>query len=343
MTKGKNKETMRKCRVRNGNDNKAEARNTGPTNSVVAGSSRVVENRGGGTAAGKGGAARKAVAAVAVAADRSPRKAQSLPRSATPAPAAALGAMAAGGRDLAGVREMGTGISNSGAPQEQEANSNGNGGGGGSGGDGSCGRGVSGWEAPAKKTMKRQSTPASDPAAGERGKSLASTAKARFRAENGGAGRQKRGGGRYGGRVGHRRSGRLEENKVAQVTKSEATGKNEEKDGGNEQGGATPVQGKMKGKGKCEKPMAAKCSEKPDETKREAEEKGYDEEKEDEGLPYVGNVEELRQFMRLEGSEVGHGRCMWADTFAFHVVARRLKLTILFVDMVSDGRTISWV
>ncbi|CAM9737122.1 unnamed protein product [Sphacelaria rigidula] len=89
----------------------------------------------------------------------------------------------------------------------------------------------------------------------------------------------------------------------------------------------------MKGKGKCEKPMAAKCSEKPDETKREAEEKGYDEEKEDEGLPYVGNVEELRQFMRLEGSEVGHGRCMWADTFAFHVVARRLKLTILFVDM----------
>lgn len=57
--------------------------------------------------------------------------------------------------------------------------------------------------------------------------------------------------------------------------------------------------------------------------------------KEDDGLPFVQSVDELRRFVRLEGSEVGHRRCMWADTFAHHVVSRRLRLTILFVDMVS--------
>lgn len=55
----------------------------------------------------------------------------------------------------------------------------------------------------------------------------------------------------------------------------------------------------------------------------------------DEGLPVVRTLDELRSFMRLEGSVVGHGRCMWADTFAHHVVSRRLGVTILFVDMVS--------
>lgn len=339
-TKTRDKETARKRQARNGKENEAEARNTKATSSVVAGGSRVVENRGGGAAPGKGSAARKAAAAVAVAANRSPKKAQSQHKSAIPAPASAPGEMTAAGRDLAGVGEMRTSISNCGAPRELEASRNAIGGVGGSGGGGSCGRGVSGWEAPAKKTTKRQSTPVSAPAAGQRGKSLASTATARSLAENGVPGRQKRGGGRNGGRVGQRRSGRLEENKGVQVTTSEATEKDEEKgqekDRGNEQEGV--VQSKKKGKGRGKKPMAAKCSRKPDESGGKAEEEDGD--KKDQGLPYVENVEELRRFMRLEGSEVGHGRCMWADTFAFHVVARRLKLTILFVDMVSDGRTI---
>lgn len=56
------------------------------------------------------------------------------------------------------------------------------------------------------------------------------------------------------------------------------------------------------------------------------------------GLPFVQTVEDLRRFVRLEGSVVGHGSCMWADTFAHHVVSRRLKITILFVDMVSGAR-----
>lgn len=58
-------------------------------------------------------------------------------------------------------------------------------------------------------------------------------------------------------------------------------------------------------------------------------------EDQNEGLPFVQTVEDLRRFVRLEGSVVGHGNCMWADTFAHHVVARRLNITILFVDMVS--------
>lgn len=60
-------------------------------------------------------------------------------------------------------------------------------------------------------------------------------------------------------------------------------------------------------------------------------------EDQDEGLPFVQTVEDLRRFVRLEGSVVGHGNCMWADTFAHHVVSRRLKITILFVDMVSGA------
>eukprot|EP00903_Cladosiphon_okamuranus_P013701 g12757.t1 len=56
-------------------------------------------------------------------------------------------------------------------------------------------------------------------------------------------------------------------------------------------------------------------------------------EDQDEGLPFVQTVEDLRRFLRREGSVVGHGNCMWADTFAHHVVSRRLKITILFVDM----------
>lgn len=67
---------------------------------------------------------------------------------------------------------------------------------------------------------------------------------------------------------------------------------------------------------------------------QEDEEEGRGEE-DDEALPFVSSVEELREFVRLEGSIVGHGRCLWADTFAFHVISRRLGITILFVDMVS--------
>lgn len=62
---------------------------------------------------------------------------------------------------------------------------------------------------------------------------------------------------------------------------------------------------------------------------------GKEEEEDDDGLPVVQTLEELRRFVRLEGSVVGHRRCMWADTFAHHVVSRRLGLTILFIDMVS--------
>lgn len=64
-------------------------------------------------------------------------------------------------------------------------------------------------------------------------------------------------------------------------------------------------------------------------------EEGELKESQDEGLPVVESVDELRRFVQLEGSVVGHGRCMWADTFAHHVISRRLRLTILFIDMVS--------
>ena len=67
------------------------------------------------------------------------------------------------------------------------------------------------------------------------------------------------------------------------------------------------------------------------------EEEEKDEEEEKQELPVVTTLDELRRFVRLEGSVVGHGRCMWADTFAHHVVSRRLGLTILFVDMVSGS------
>eukprot|EP00752_Nemacystus_decipiens_P006910 g6204.t1 len=66
---------------------------------------------------------------------------------------------------------------------------------------------------------------------------------------------------------------------------------------------------------------------------REKGNKGTEDQDQNEGLPFVQTVEDLRRFVRLEGSVVGHGNCMWADTFAHHVVARRLKITILFVDM----------
>lgn len=69
---------------------------------------------------------------------------------------------------------------------------------------------------------------------------------------------------------------------------------------------------------------------------KEDEEEGGEEE-DDEALPFVSSLEELREFVRLEGSIVGHGKCLWADTFAFHVISRRLGITILFVDMVSYG------
>ncbi|CAM9245228.1 unnamed protein product, partial [Discosporangium mesarthrocarpum] len=55
-------------------------------------------------------------------------------------------------------------------------------------------------------------------------------------------------------------------------------------------------------------------------------------EKEDR-MPLVTTVEELRRFFQREGSVVGHKRCMWADDFAHLVVAERLQLAILFVDM----------
>lgn len=64
------------------------------------------------------------------------------------------------------------------------------------------------------------------------------------------------------------------------------------------------------------------------------EEGGEEDEEENEGLPVVHSVEELRRFVRREGAVFGHGRCLWADTHAHHVVSRRLRLTILFVDMV---------
>ncbi|CAN0018268.1 unnamed protein product, partial [Choristocarpus tenellus] len=57
------------------------------------------------------------------------------------------------------------------------------------------------------------------------------------------------------------------------------------------------------------------------------------EEGDDPDLPLVTNVEEMRLFFRREGSIVGHDRCMWADDFAHLVVAERLRLAILFVDM----------
>jgi len=73
-----------------------------------------------------------------------------------------------------------------------------------------------------------------------------------------------------------------------------------------------------------------------------ASEEGGDQEDEEEGgedeaLPFVSSLEELREFVRREGSVVGHGKCLWADSFAFHVISRRLGVTILFVDMVSYG------
>lgn len=67
----------------------------------------------------------------------------------------------------------------------------------------------------------------------------------------------------------------------------------------------------------------------------EEEEEKEGEEEGDEALPFVSSLEELREFVRLEGSIVGHGKCLWADSFAFHVISRRLGITILFVDMVS--------
>lgn len=76
------------------------------------------------------------------------------------------------------------------------------------------------------------------------------------------------------------------------------------------------------------------------ETENDEDEEGGEEEEEGEaeGLPVVRTVEELRRFVRLEGSIVGHDNCMWADTFAHHVLSRKLKITILFVDMVSVMR-----
>ena len=74
-----------------------------------------------------------------------------------------------------------------------------------------------------------------------------------------------------------------------------------------------------------------------------ASEKGGDQEdeegreEEDEALPFVSSLEELREFVRREGSVEGHGKCLWADSFAFHVISRRLGVTILSVDMVSYG------
>eukprot|EP00611_Tribonema_gayanum_P014460 TRINITY_DN2583_c0_g1_i1.p2 TRINITY_DN2583_c0_g1~~TRINITY_DN2583_c0_g1_i1.p2 ORF type:complete len:330 (-),score=155.71 TRINITY_DN2583_c0_g1_i1:204-1193(-) len=47
----------------------------------------------------------------------------------------------------------------------------------------------------------------------------------------------------------------------------------------------------------------------------------------------VQTVEQLREYIRREGSACGAGECMWADDAAFAVVAQRLRLGILFVDM----------
>ncbi|CAM9764547.1 unnamed protein product [Phaeothamnion confervicola] len=47
----------------------------------------------------------------------------------------------------------------------------------------------------------------------------------------------------------------------------------------------------------------------------------------------VSTVPELREFIRREGAVYGHNECLWADEFAFGVVATRLRLRLLFIDM----------
>ena len=47
----------------------------------------------------------------------------------------------------------------------------------------------------------------------------------------------------------------------------------------------------------------------------------------------VYNLEQLQQYIRLEGGTVGHSHCMWADNFAYMIIGNMLKLTILLIDM----------
>lgn len=49
--------------------------------------------------------------------------------------------------------------------------------------------------------------------------------------------------------------------------------------------------------------------------------------------PSVFNLEELQNYIRLEGGVVGHSNSMWADNFAYMVIGDKLKLTILLIDM----------
>lgn len=49
--------------------------------------------------------------------------------------------------------------------------------------------------------------------------------------------------------------------------------------------------------------------------------------------PFVSSVEELREYTRREGRQVGMGNCLWADSFAQMVIGEGFRLTILLIDM----------
>ena len=47
-------------------------------------------------------------------------------------------------------------------------------------------------------------------------------------------------------------------------------------------------------------------------------------------------LSQLREYVRREGSRFGDDSCLWADPFAFLVIARRLRLSLLLIDMERD-------
>ena len=50
----------------------------------------------------------------------------------------------------------------------------------------------------------------------------------------------------------------------------------------------------------------------------------------------VSNLSQFREYVRREGSRFGDDSCLWADSFAFLVIARRLRLSLLLIDMERD-------
>ena len=50
----------------------------------------------------------------------------------------------------------------------------------------------------------------------------------------------------------------------------------------------------------------------------------------------VQDLSQLREYVRREGSRFGDDSCLWADPFAFLVIARRLRLSLLLIDMERD-------